>query len=164
MRWQWCWWHRYFGGTIIMLATFFVMLVIHQCTKSIANILNRWPTSQTCHQHTWSRTSVTNINATRTWWWPTLIPNTQKLSLTINCQHQNVMNNIVSRCCWQPNVDDFRMVTSIRCSRSESLCKWPTLSVHNVKRQHPCNPMKPFHFFQNNGIWTFFFNLLCSCL
>ena len=38
-RWQWCWWHRYVrdfmmvtdsnvGGRIIMLATFFIMLVI----------------------------------------------------------------------------------------------------------------------------------------
>ena len=28
------------------------------------NVLNRSPTSQTCHQHIWSPTSVTNIDVT----------------------------------------------------------------------------------------------------
>ena len=32
--------------------------------KSVTNILNRSPTSQTCHQRIWSLTSVTNINVT----------------------------------------------------------------------------------------------------
>ena len=35
-----------------------------QCIKSITNILNRSPTSQTCHQRIWSPTSVTNIDVT----------------------------------------------------------------------------------------------------
>ena len=35
-----------------------------QCIKSVASILNRSPTSQTCHQHIWSSTSVTNIDVT----------------------------------------------------------------------------------------------------
>ena len=35
-----------------------------QCIKSITNILNRSPASQTCHQHIWSPTSVTNIVVT----------------------------------------------------------------------------------------------------
>ena len=33
-----------------------------QCVKSVTNILNLSPTSQTCHQHIWSPTSVTNID------------------------------------------------------------------------------------------------------
>ena len=37
--------------------------MIFQCIKSVTNILNR-TTSQTCHQHIWSPTSVTNINVT----------------------------------------------------------------------------------------------------
>ena len=35
-----------------------------QCIKSVTNILNRSPTSQTYHQHIWSPTSVTNIDVT----------------------------------------------------------------------------------------------------
>ena len=35
-----------------------------QCIKSVTNILNRSPTSQTCHQNIWSPTSVTNIDVT----------------------------------------------------------------------------------------------------
>ena len=34
------------------------------CIKSVTNILNRLPTFQTCHQHIWSPTSVTNIDVT----------------------------------------------------------------------------------------------------
>ena len=33
-------------------------------SKSFTNILNRSPTSQTCHQHIWSPWSVTNIDVT----------------------------------------------------------------------------------------------------
>ena len=43
---------------------FFVMLVLSQGFKSVTNILNRSPTSQTCHQHIWSPTSDTNIDLT----------------------------------------------------------------------------------------------------
>ena len=35
-----------------------------QCIISVTNILNRSPTSQTCHQHIWSPTTVTNIDVT----------------------------------------------------------------------------------------------------
>ena len=42
---------------IIILATFFVMLVIF-----VTNILTLSPTSFTCHQHIWSQTSITNID------------------------------------------------------------------------------------------------------
>ena len=35
-----------------------------QCIKSVTNILNRSPTSQTGHQHNWSPTSVTDIDVT----------------------------------------------------------------------------------------------------
>ena len=55
----------------VMLATFFVMLVIfsiyqigHQHPKSVTNILNRSQTSHTCHQHIWYPKSVTNIDVT----------------------------------------------------------------------------------------------------
>ena len=46
------------GGRIIMLATFF------RYVGDFLNVLNRSPTSQTCHQHIWSPTSVTNIDVT----------------------------------------------------------------------------------------------------
>ena len=42
-----------------MLATFFIVLVIF-------SVLNQSPTSQCCHQHTSSPTSVTNIDVTPT--------------------------------------------------------------------------------------------------
>ena len=51
----------------VMLVTsicLWLFLWISQCFKSVINILNRSPTSQTCHQHIWSPTSVTNIDVT----------------------------------------------------------------------------------------------------
>ena len=39
-----------------------------QCIKSVTNILNRSPTFQTCEQHIWSPTSVTNIDVTVAPW------------------------------------------------------------------------------------------------
>ena len=41
---------------------------VSQCIKSVTNILNRSPTSQTCHQHIWPLTSVTNIDVTDENW------------------------------------------------------------------------------------------------
>ena len=35
-----------------------------QSLKSVTNILSRSPTSQTCYQHIWSSTSVTNMDVT----------------------------------------------------------------------------------------------------
>ena len=47
--WRWlfsvCWWFS-------------------QCIKSVNNILNRSPTSQTCQQHIWSPTTIINIDVT----------------------------------------------------------------------------------------------------
>ena len=50
-----CWW-LYDGDRFEML--------VAECIKSVTNILNRSPTSQTCHQLIWSPTSVTNIDVT----------------------------------------------------------------------------------------------------
>ena len=68
-RWQWCWWQRYVGDFMMVtdsrcwwqnnyVGDFF------RCVGDFLNVLNRSPTSQTCHQHTWSPTSVTNIDVT----------------------------------------------------------------------------------------------------
>ena len=59
--WHWCWWWLISGvvGRIIMLATLIV--------GDFLNVSNRSSTSQTCHQHIWSPTSVTNINLTNSW-------------------------------------------------------------------------------------------------
>ena len=43
---------------------FFRYVGFFQCMKSVTNILSRSPTFQTCHQHIWSPTSVTNIDVT----------------------------------------------------------------------------------------------------
>ena len=51
-----CWW-LYDGD-------WFQIFRFSQCIKSVTNIMNRSPTSQTCHQHIWSPTSVTNIDVT----------------------------------------------------------------------------------------------------
>ena len=59
----WWWLITDVDDKIIMLVTFFVMLVIFSMYL-IANILNRSPTSQTCHQHILSPTSVINIDIT----------------------------------------------------------------------------------------------------
>ena len=68
-RWQWCWWHRYVG--------YFMTVTDFKCwwqnhyiadffhyVGDFLNVLNRSPTSQTCHQHIWSPTFVTNIDVT----------------------------------------------------------------------------------------------------
>ena len=65
-----CWW-LYDGDWFKMLVTeslcwwlFSLCWWFSLCIKSVTNILNRSPTSQTCHQHIWSPTSVTNIDVT----------------------------------------------------------------------------------------------------
>ena len=47
-----CWWHNHYVGD------FFCYV------GDLRNVLNRSSTSQTCHQHIRSRTSVTNIDVT----------------------------------------------------------------------------------------------------
>ena len=70
-RWQRCCWHRYVGDWFQMLVAeslcwrlFSLYWWFSQCIKSVTNILNRSPTSQTCDQHIWSPMSVTNIDVT----------------------------------------------------------------------------------------------------
>ena len=65
-----CWW-LYDGDWFQMLVKeslwwrlFSLCWLFSQCIKSVINILNRSPTSQICHQHIWSPTSVTNIDIT----------------------------------------------------------------------------------------------------
>ena len=65
-----CWW-LYDGDRFEMLVAessywqlFSLRSLCFQCIKSVTNILNRSPTSQNCHQHIWSPTSVTNIDVT----------------------------------------------------------------------------------------------------
>ena len=45
-----CWWQNHYVGDSFRYANDFL------------NVFNRSPTSQTCHQHIWSPTSVTNID------------------------------------------------------------------------------------------------------
>ena len=52
-------WLLYDGDGFEMLANFHYV-------GDFLNVLNRSPTSQTCHQHVWSPTSVTNIDLTAT--------------------------------------------------------------------------------------------------
>ena len=47
-----CWWQNHYAGDFFRYIDNFL------------NVLNRLPTSQTCHQHIWSPTSVTNIDVT----------------------------------------------------------------------------------------------------
>ena len=65
-----CWW-LYDGDRFEMLVAeslcwwlFSLCWWFSLCIKSVTNILNRSPTSQTCHQLIWSPTSVTNIDVT----------------------------------------------------------------------------------------------------
>ena len=71
--WQWCWWHRYVGG-FMMVTDFRCWWQNHFCVFWLFllcwwffNVLNWSPTSQTCHQHIWSPTSVINIVVTTRW-------------------------------------------------------------------------------------------------
>ena len=57
-------WRLYNGDWFQMLIAESLCWRLSQCIKSVTNILNRSPTFQTCHQHIWSPTSVTNINVT----------------------------------------------------------------------------------------------------
>ena len=65
-----CWWlydSDWFGMMVaesLCLRLFSLYWWFSQCMKSATNILNQSPTSQTCHQHIWSQTSVTNIDVT----------------------------------------------------------------------------------------------------
>ena len=71
--WQWCWWHRYVGD-FMMVTDFRCWWQNHyvgdffRYVGDSSNLLNRSPTSQSCHQHIWSPTSVTNINVTLRKW------------------------------------------------------------------------------------------------
>ena len=62
------WIYGYFYLVTVMLVTslcwwlFSLCWWFFQCIKSVTNMLNPSPTSQTCHQHIWSPTSVTNIH------------------------------------------------------------------------------------------------------
>ena len=68
--WQWCWWHRYVGD-FMMVTDFRYWWQNHyvgdffRYIGDFLNVLNRSPTSQTCHQHIWSPSSVANIDVTR---------------------------------------------------------------------------------------------------
>ena len=68
--WQWCWWHRYIGD-FMMVTDFRCWWQNHYVgdfflyVGDFLNVLNRSPTPQTCHQHIWSPTSVTNIDVTK---------------------------------------------------------------------------------------------------
>ena len=57
-----CWWHRYVGD--FMMVTDFRCRWQNRYVCDFLNVLNRSPTSQTCHQHICSPTSVTTINVT----------------------------------------------------------------------------------------------------
>ena len=52
-----CWCQNHYVGCFFSLCWWF-----SQCIKSVTNILNGSPTSQSCHQPIWSPTSVTNID------------------------------------------------------------------------------------------------------
>ena len=58
-----CWW-LYDGDWYQILVAESLCWWFSRCIKSVINILNRSPTSQTCHQNIWSPTSVTNIDVT----------------------------------------------------------------------------------------------------
>ena len=68
-RWHWCWWHRYVDD-FMMVTDFRCWCQNHyvddlfRYVGDFLNVLNRSRTSQTCHQHIWSPTSVTNIDVT----------------------------------------------------------------------------------------------------
>jgi len=68
-----CWW-LYDGDWFQMLVSeslywrlFSLCWWFSQCIKSVTNILNRSSTSQSCHQHIQSPTSVTNSDVTEQW-------------------------------------------------------------------------------------------------
>ena len=60
--WQWCWRHRDVGD--FMMVTDFRCWWQNHYVGDFINVLNRSPTSKTCHQRIWSPTSVTNIDIT----------------------------------------------------------------------------------------------------
>ena len=58
-----CWW-LYDGDWFEMLVAEWLCWRLFRYVSDFLNVLNRSPTSQTCHQHIWSPTSVTNIDVT----------------------------------------------------------------------------------------------------
>ena len=63
--WQWCRWHRYIGD--FMMVTDLRCWWQNHYVGDFLNVFNQSPTSQTCHQHIWFSTSVTNIDVTLHW-------------------------------------------------------------------------------------------------
>ena len=51
-----CWWQNQYVGDFVRYVGDFLY------------VLNRSPTSKTCHQHIWSPTSVTNVDVTEVWY------------------------------------------------------------------------------------------------
>jgi len=51
-----CWWQNHYVGDFFHYVWDFL--------NEFTNILNRSPTSKSCHQHIWSQTSVINIDVT----------------------------------------------------------------------------------------------------
>ena len=68
--WQWCLWHRYVGDYMMVTdlrcwwQNHYVCNFFRYVGDFLNRLLNRSSTSQTCHQHIWSPTSVTNIDVT----------------------------------------------------------------------------------------------------
>ena len=80
-----CWWQNYYvGDRTIMLATFSL------CWRFY--VLNRSPTSQSCHRNISSPTSVTNIDVSG-WFWPKKKNFCHQIFTTRFC-HQNFVINI----------------------------------------------------------------------
>ena len=92
-----------------MLATSFVMLVIFQCIKSVTINLSRSSTSQTCHQHICSPTSVTNIDVS-------------DFSITVGSLGVNTVRfRKINECVFFNSVN-MELIQSLQCSNSSWKC------------------------------------------
>ena len=110
-----CWWQNHYVGDFFSLCWWFF-----QCIKSVTNIPDRPPTFQTCHQHIWSPTSVTNIDVTQMSPWQ-VDNNRYYLSrmggemhgyLMGNCEHSTVGHSLTNRNIFRSVIAWFRAIVT----------------------------------------------------
>ena len=150
----------YDGDKFQMLVTESLCWWFSLCNNSDISILNRSPTSQTCHQHIWSPTSVINIDITQDSYYQAPLEPNDRQYIRIACSCENVTeifrNFEFSKFYGQnrPWLPTFDMITTLKMIRfvtrisfpsqhlwfyssylSDPLICWSRLVNSNVSRQ-----------------------------
>ena len=113
----------------------------YQRIKSVTNILNRSPTSQTCHQGIWSPTSVTNIVLSNSYFWLKIFQHLSRI-LGLQLGFQQMIMGFSFK---NPN---FKCSVNQPRTQVLALALWPLTRVSPDKRNSQTT----------NDLYTFFFD------